>query len=126
VKKSLALVVAAVVVVAALGAVAFFVLRGDGESRATGVCGPATSWELSAEDEDGSTEVAFEMLSAGPDERWTVEVVQGDDVLLEGERATDEDAELDLDVVARDGGSSTFTVTATPAEGDACVATLER
>lgn len=124
-KKVLA-AVAVVAVVVVAGVVAWITLAGDDEATAQGVCGPVTSWELSSEDEDGMREVAFELLSAGPDETWTVEVVQGDQVVYEGERQTDEDAEIDLDVRADAAGASDFAVTATPESGEECVATLTR
>ena len=45
------------------------------ESQTTerGTCGGAT-WELSAEAEDGGTEVGAELQSAGPGETWDVEL----------------------------------------------------
>ena len=39
---------------------------------------------------------------------------------------TDEDAELDVDVLAREDGADDFTVTASSDQGEPCVATLTR
>ena len=71
--------------------------------------------------------VSFELQSSASDETWDVVLQQGDTTLLEGQRQTDEDAELDLDAPADEGGSDTFTATATPADGgEPCTATLTR
>ena len=86
----------------------------------------AASTELSAEAEDGGLEVSFELQSTAPGETWDVVLEQGDTTLLEGQRQTDEDAELDLDAPADENGSDEFTATATPADGgEPCTATLD-
>ena len=79
------------------------------------------------EKEDGGLEVSFELQSTAPGETWDVVLQQGDTTLLEGQRQTDEDAELDLDAPADENGSDEFTATATPAAGgEPCTATLTR
>ncbi|WP_193609848.1 hypothetical protein [Nocardioides lijunqiniae] len=123
-KRTVLIVVAAIVLVL-IGGGAWALTRGDDETVERGTCG-ATSYELSVEKDDEGLEVAYELQSGAPDETWSVVMEQGDSTLLEGERRTDEDAELDLDVVAKESGSDTFTVTATPAEGEPCTATLTR
>ena len=126
-KKAL-LVVAAVVVATALGvgAWAAFGAEDDNESTARETCDTRTT-ELSAEQEDGGLEVSFELQSTAPGETWDVVLEQGGTTLLEGQRQTDEDAELDLDAPADENGSDEFTATATPADGgEPCTATLTR
>lgn len=126
VKKSVLLAVSALVaVIIVSAAVAWGLTRDEGESSARGVCGSG-AWELALEKDDGATELDFELQSSVPGEAWEIEVEQGDELLLDSERTTDEDAELDLDVVARDGGFDSFRVTATPTDGEACIATLTR
>lgn len=96
------------------------------ESQTTerGTCGGAT-WELSAEGEDGGTEVSAELQSAGPGEEWQVELIADDTSLLTGARTTDEDGEIDLDAyTSGNPGDATYTVTFTPADGEPCTATL--
>ncbi|GAA4689066.1 hypothetical protein [Nocardioides nanhaiensis] len=118
-------VVAAVVVIAA-GVVLWLTLGGDDEALERGSCEDGVTYELSAEEDDGALEVAFELQSAGPAEAWTVEFTQGGTSLLEADRQTDEDGELDVDVLADPDGSDEFTVTATPENGTACTAALAR
>ena len=125
-KKAL-MAIAAVVVVAAVafGSWAAFADNGD-DKTARGTCESQTT-ELSVEQEDGGLEVSFELQSTAPDETWDVVLQQGDTILLEGQRQTDEDAELDLDSPADENGSNEFTATATPAAGgEPCTATLTR
>ena len=124
-KKAL-LALVAIVVVAGIGLGSWAAFADDGEVTARDTC-DGRSYELSVEDEDGGLEVAFELQSTGPDETWDIVVEQGDTTLLEGQRQTDEDAELDLDAPADSNGSDEFTVTATPAAGgESCTATLTR
>jgi len=125
-KKSLiALVAVVVVAVVAFGSWAAFADDGDSKT-ARGTC-DGRSTELSVEKEDGGLEVAFELQSTAPGETWDVVLQQGDTTLLEGQRETDEDAELDLDSPADEDGSDEFTATATPAAGgEPCTATLTR
>ncbi|UFN44534.1 hypothetical protein [Nocardioides okcheonensis] len=123
-KKAVIGGVAAAAVVVGLGT--WWVVDDRAEAQATerGTCGGAT-WELSAEDEDGGTEVSAELQSAGPGEAWQVELVRGDTALLTGERTTDEDGEIDVDAFASGApGDATYAVTFTPAEGEPCTATL--
>lgn len=83
------------------------------------------TWELSAEAEDGGTEVSAELQSAAPGEAWQVELMRGDTALLTGERTTDEDGEIDVDAFS-DGnpGDATYAVTFGPPDGEPCTATL--
>ena len=96
----------------------------EAQTSERGTCGSAT-WELSAEAEDGGTEVSAELQSAGPGEEWQVELQRGGTSLLTGTRTTDEDGEIDVDAYS-DGnpGDATYVVTLTPTEGEPCTATL--
>ena len=126
--KKVLLAIAAVVVATALGAGAWaaFGAEDDDENTARGTCDSRVT-ELSVENEDGGIEVSFELQSTAPGETWDVVLQQGDTTLLEGQRQTDEDAELDLDAPADENGSNEFTATATPADGgEPCTATLTR
>jgi FlaG/FlaF family flagellin (archaellin) len=118
---------AAVAVVAAIAIGSWLVLRGDDEKLATGTCDTA-SYQLEAESQDDGVEVSFEVRSAAPGETWDVEIEQNGTSVLSGERQTDEDAEIDVDVTVRDSTEGDeFTATATPAGGGAaCTATLTR
>lgn len=125
-KKALMALVAVVVVAAvAFGSWAAFADDGD-DKTARGTCESRTT-ELTVEQEDGGLEVSFELQSTAPGETWDVVIQQGDTTLLEGQRQTDEDAELDVDAPADENGSNEFTATATPAAGgESCTATLTR
>ena len=96
---------------------------GDDEQTARGTCGNAT-YELAVESEDGGLEATFELQSAGPGETWNVVVEQDGTSVLEGERQTDEDAELDVDVTVSESDGTSFTVVATPENGEPCTASL--
>jgi hypothetical protein len=121
-KAVLAAVAVVVAAVVALGAWAAFGAEGEKEQTARETCdGRAT--ELSVEKDDEGLEVSFELQSTAPGETWQVVLEQGDTVLLDGERQTDEDAELDVDAVAQESGSDEFTATATPADGGAACTT---
>ncbi len=128
-KKILAIAVAAIVVIGALGIGAWLIWGGEDDVTARGTCGGAT-YEISAEDEDGATEVTFELQSGAPGEVWQVLIEQDGAPLLEGERTTDEDGELDVDAIARGDAGEEFTATATRtgdgAAGETCVATVSR
>lgn len=108
---------------ATAGAVA---LSGDDEVRAAGTCA-GTTHELTVERDDDvdGLEVSFELQSAAPGETWTVELRHDDEVLLTGERATDEDAELDVDVAVADRDGD-YTATFAQAGLEPCTATLTR
>ena len=96
----------------------------DTQTTERGTCGGAT-WELSAEAEDGGTEVGAELQSAGPGEVWQVELTRDGTSLLSGERTTDEDGEIDVDAhTSGNPGDATYEVTFTPADGEPCTATL--
>lgn len=121
-----ALIAAAVVVVAALvaGGAWWMLAGGDDEQSARGTCGSAT-YEMSVEPEDGGLEVTFELQSTAPGETWQIVVEQDGTAVLTGERQTDEDAELDVDVTVSKSDGTSFTVTATPQDGEACTASLD-
>lgn len=124
-KKAL-LALAAVVVVAAVGFGTWTAFADTGDKTVRATC-DNRSTELSVEDDDNGLEVSYELQSTGPGETWTVVITQGETTLLEGERQTDEDAELDVDAFADENGSDEFTAVATPADGGAaCTTTLTR
>lgn len=123
-KTVLAAIVAVVVLVVAAG-VAWWALGNDSETTTTGTCGNAT-YELSAEDDDRGVEVTFEVQSSGPGETWQVVLEQDGTEVYSGSRQTDEDGELDVDVTVSDQDGSSFTATATPADGEPCTASLDR
>ena len=115
---------AAAVVVVGLGG--WWAVDNAVEAQTTerGTCGGAT-WELSAEGEDGGTEVSAELQSSGPGEAWQVDLLRDDSSLLAGTRTTDEDGEIDVDAFASGSpGDATYAVTFTPADGEPCTATL--
>ncbi|PKH41014.1 hypothetical protein SAMN05192575_10940 [Nocardioides alpinus] len=123
-KKAVIGGVAAAAVVVGLGT--WWAVDRSVEAQTTerGTCGGAT-WELSAEAEDGGTEVSAELQSSGPGEVWQVELVRDDTALLTGERTTDEDGEIDVDAFSNGNpGDATYSVTFTPADGETCTATL--
>jgi hypothetical protein len=123
-KKAL-IAVAAVVAIALVAGGAWLALRGDDEKTVRGTCG-TTTYELSAENDDTGLEVTFELQSEAPDETWNVVVEQDGSTVLEGDRRTDEDAELDVDVTVNEDDGTSFRVTATPEDGEACTASLAR
>ena len=124
--RTVAAATAGVIVAATVGVGAWAAFgAGDDETSQRGTCADI-AYQLSVEDDDGGLELSFELQDTAPAQTWMVVVMQGDRVVMQGERMTDEDAELDLDTpVARDGASD-FTVTGTPEQGEPCVATLTR
>jgi hypothetical protein len=119
--KIAGLAVALLVFVAAVVGVVLW--QGDNaEARDTGSCDGAT-FVLESEREDNVTEVSFEVQANEPGQTWEVEIVQGDEVLTEGTRTTDEDAEIDVDAYATEGASGDITATAT-AGSQTCTATI--
>jgi len=116
----------AVGVAAVLGAVALGTAGcgEDSEKTERGNCGGA-SWELSVDKEGDSLDVSFELQSAGAGETWNVLIEQDGTSLLEGERQTDEDGELDADALADGADGTSFKVTATPETGEACTASID-
>ena len=123
-KKAVIGGVAAAAVVTGLGGWWAVAESVEAQSSERGTCGGAT-WELSAEAEDGGTEVGAELQSSGPGEAWQVELVRGDTALVSGERTTDEDGEIDIDAFSSGNpGDATYAVTFTPADGEPCTATL--
>lgn len=123
--KKTVLAVGAVIAVAAVVLAAWLVWGGEDDVVARDTCN-GSAYELSVEEEDGGLEVTFELQSASAGETWQVLIEQDGRTLLDGTRTTDEDAELDVDVPARADDGDEFTVTATPAEGEPCVATVTR
>jgi hypothetical protein len=113
--------VVALVVVAGVGGLVWW-QTADDEVRQAGSCDGA-SYTLESEREDDTTEVSFEVQASEPGETWDVRIEQGDEVLVEGTRTTDEDAEIDVDAyVAQD---ATGDVTATATQDDrTCTATI--
>ena len=123
-KKAVIGGVAAAAVVVGLGSWWAVDAAVETQTSERGTCGGAT-WELSAEAEDGGTEVGAELQSAGPGETWTVEIVRDGTALRAGERPTDEAGEVDGDVHASGNpGDATYEVTFTPADGEPCTGTL--
>ena len=92
------------------------------QRRDAGSCDGA-SYVLESEREDNATEVSFEVQANEPGQTWDVQIKQGDEVLIEGTRTTDEDAEIDVDAYAVEGGSGDITATATQGS-QTCTATL--
>ena len=74
-KKAVIGGVAAAAVVVGLGSWWAVDAAVETQTSERGTCGGAT-WELSAEAEDGGTEVGAELQSAGPGETWGVEIVR--------------------------------------------------
>lgn len=112
----------ALVLVAGVVLAGWMILR-ENESHQSGTCDAAV-YQLSVEPDDGVLEVNFELSSSASGEVWDMVVRQNDTVVLEGQRTTDDDAELDVDVPARSNGENEFTVSATPEGGEACTAQL--
>ncbi|GAB3197182.1 hypothetical protein GCM10027062_08320 [Nocardioides hungaricus] len=110
-----ALIAAAAVVVVAVVAGGAWLLLSDrnGEKTARGTCGN-TAYDLSVRNDDGGLKLTFELQSAAPGETWNVVVEQDGRSVLSGDRQTDEDAELDADVLVNESDGTSFTVTATP------------
>lgn len=117
------------------GAKAISANRDAAESETRGTCA-MTSYELSAEREDGGLEASFELESATPGETWNVVLKHNGNTLIAGERVTDEDAEVDLDAfIGKADGDHEFAVaftpvsstpvSSTPADGKTCTATLK-
>ena len=121
--RTLAIAAGVVALVAATALGAWLGFRPAAAESTSGSC-DAAYFELSAEQDDGVLEVDFELMSNAPGETWQLTVEHNAQPLLETERTTDEDAELDLEVSQRPGGDDTFVVTATPETGAACVARI--
>jgi len=121
--RTLAIAAGVVVLIAATVLGAWLGLRPASAETVSGSC-DAAYFELTAEQDDNILEVEFELMSNAPGETWQLAVEHDGQSLLETERVTDEDAELDLEVSQRPGGDDTFVVTATPETGAACVARI--
>lgn len=119
--KIAGLAVAILVVIAAVAGVVWW-QSDDAEARDAGQCDNA-SFVLESEREDNATEVSFEVQASEPGQTWQVQILQGDDVLTEGSRSTDEDAEIDVDAYTVEGADGDITATAT-FEGQTCTAAL--
>ena len=126
--KKIVLIGIAAVVVLAAGVGTALALQGDDEQNARGGCGSAT-YKLTAEAEDGGLEVNFALQSAAPGETWDVVVEQDGTPLWQGERSTDDEGELDIDVFADEDRGGEFTASATPrgvAGAEPCEARVTR
>ena len=124
-KKALIAVAAVVVIALVAGGAWLLFSDGDDEQSARGTCGNTTH-ELALENDDNGLELTFELQSGAPGETWNVVIEQDGRSVLSGDRQTDEDAELDVDVLVDEGDGTSFTVTATPENGEACTASIER
>ncbi len=113
----------AVVLVAGIGVGAWLLVRDD-ESRTQTSCAAAAWSELSVEEEQDGLEVSYELQSSAPDEVWQVAVQRAGSTLVDSERRTDEDAELEVDLRVPTAGGSQFTATATSPDGETCSAEL--
>jgi hypothetical protein len=113
--------VVALVVVAGVGGLVWW-QTADDEVREAGSCDGA-SYTLESEREDDTTEVSFEVQASEPGETWEVRIEQGDEVLVEGTRTTDEDAEIDVDAYVVQDATGDVTATATQ-DGRTCTATI--
>lgn len=118
----LALTVAAVLVVVTAGAAtAGWLLDRDDEVVDRTSCAGVLH-ELSVEQEDGDDgggrEASYELQSSAG-ETWSVLVEQDGQALLDAERTTDDEGELDLDVPVADETGHELTVTA-EREGRSC------
>lgn len=123
-RRSLALVLVAVLVLVCAATAAGWVLLRDDDRSTRGTCGEA-AYELSAEAENGDVEVSFELRSTAPGETWVVAIEQDGTELVTGERTTDEDAELDVTAYTGSEEAAAITATATDAAGSTCTATLQ-
>jgi hypothetical protein len=110
--KKIVLIGIVAVVLLAAGVGTALALQDDDERNARGGCGNAT-YELTAEADDGGLEVNFELQSAAPGETWDVVVEQDGTPLWQGERITDDEGELDIDVFADEDRGGEFTASAT-------------
>ena len=124
-KKVLAVTATAAIAGAAIGGGAWLAFGADAETAERGACA-GSAYELSVGDDDGGLELEYELQSTSPGEVWNVVVTHGDAVLFAADRTTDEDGELDLDTLVDPDGATVFTVTATPTQGDPCVASVTR
>lgn len=116
-KRSIVIGAVAVAVIGAGGAGTAVWASQEDDAEKRGTMG-AASYELAVEPEDSGLEVTFELQSSAPDEAWQVRVDHDGTTILSGERRTDEDAELDIDVPTRDhDGSDEFEVTVTGPDG---------
>jgi hypothetical protein len=119
--KIAGLAVAILIVIAAVAGVVWW-QSDEAAAREAGSCNGA-HFVLESEREDNATEVSFEVQANEPGQTWQVQIMQGDEVLVEGTRTTDEDAEVDVDAYATEGASGDITATAT--QGDqTCTATI--
>lgn len=114
-----------VVIVLLVAAVVVWQVLDRDEETTRGTCG-GLSYEVSTEDEQSEIELTFELQSAGPGETWSVVIEQDGQEVLSGDRVTDEDGELDAEVLVPESNGTSFTVTATPeGGGDACEVSVE-
>lgn len=128
-RKTLTIVAAVAVLILLAAGLTFWLTQRGGEAETRGSCGGST-YELQVEQEDGATQVSFELQTSGPGAVWDVAVTQGDVNLIEAQRTTDEDGELQVETIADEDGDDQFSVTATPVDATAddapCEVTLQR
>jgi hypothetical protein len=118
---------ASVATTAVIGAAAvggWFVLSDGDEATTRGICG-AASYELSLEEEDGGLEATYELQSTAPGESWDVVVDQDGVTILQGERQTDADGELEVDVPVAENADE-IAVSVTLDDGTPCAAAVSR
>ena len=113
------ILVAVLAVVAGIGVGSWLLLREGGETWTRDRCGEAAV-EFAVEEEQDGLEVSYELQALAPSEVWTVSIERDGTSLLRGERTTDEDAELEVDVFVHETGGADFTATATPPDGEPC------
>ncbi|CAB4719503.1 MAG: hypothetical protein F2667_02540 [Actinobacteria bacterium] len=123
-KKAIAAGIALAVVVL-VTVVGWRAVASDDDQTARGTCDTGT-YQLEVGKDDGALEVTFELQSAAVGEAWNVVVEQDGTPILNSDRQTDEDAELDIDVIAADDRGDEFSVTATRDDGVTCSASLTR
>lgn len=110
-----------VVLVAVSGAGAWAFTQRDDSAQTRGAC-ESVLYELAVENDDDGREVTFDLTSSGPGEIWQVRITQDNATLFDGQRTTDTDGEIDLDLLARSAGAATFIATATAQDGSTCTA----
>ncbi|WP_370248259.1 hypothetical protein [Nocardioides sp.] len=104
------------------GGTAWAVLDDHDALSQRGTC-DALVYDLGVETEDGVRELDYELQTTEPGRAWELRVLAGDVVVLEGERTTDPDGEIDLDVAVPE--AATYVVESSLA-GTTCVAELRR
>ncbi|WP_104105139.1 hypothetical protein [Nocardioides sp. 616] len=117
----LAVLVVVVIVVVAIAA--WFTWGGDDSDTVTGEC-EGNTYELTVEEEDGGLQVTFDLQTSDPGAVWEVVIEQDGQPLLQSSRVTDDGSEIEVEAMAREDQWDEFVVTATPAAGQPCVASI--